>query len=99
MEVASTIILIVVGAAIVAWVTSPRTGHALEGFGLGFIGYRGPGWPHGVQEEEPVHYAIRPPRDPDAPGRIEPGTVPEICELERPTDGWFIPVERLSRTD
>jgi hypothetical protein len=79
MDVASTIVLIVVAAAILAWVTSPRTGHALEGFGLGFIGYRGPGWPHGVQEEEPIHYTFHPPRDPDAPA--EPDELPEIIDL------------------
>jgi hypothetical protein len=98
MDVPSAIVLIVVAAAILAWVTSPRTGHALEGFGLGFIGYRGPGWPHGVQEEEPIHYSIHPPRDPDAPGPIEPGAAPEVVELDRPADISSIAVERPSRT-
>ena len=58
MDIASALILLLVGACIVAWVRSPTTGRALEAFGLGFIGFRSAGWPKGVQEEEPVHYAF-----------------------------------------
>jgi hypothetical protein len=79
MDIPSTLVLLVVGAGILAWVTSPRTAQALEAFGLGFIGYRGPGWPKGVQEEEPIHFAFHEPRDPDAPAG--PDELPEIIEL------------------
>jgi hypothetical protein len=79
MDIPSTLVLLVVGAGILAWVTSPRTAQALEAFGLGFIGYRGPGWPRGVQEEEPVHFAFHAPKDPDAPAG--PDELPEIIEL------------------
>jgi hypothetical protein len=79
MDIPSTLVLLLVGASILAWVTSPRTGHALEQFGLGFVGFRSAGWPHGVQEEEPVHFAFHEPRDPDAPAG--PDELPEIIEL------------------
>lgn len=79
MDIPSTLVLLVVGAGIVAWVTSPRTAEALEAFGLGFIGYRGAGWPKGVQEEEPIHFAFHEPPDPDAPAG--PDELPEIIEL------------------
>ena len=85
MDIPSTLILIIVGAAIVGWVTSPRTGQALEAFGLGFIGYRGAGWPKGVQEEEPVHFSFteRPSTDAaDDLGPMDPDAGPEIIELE-----------------
>ena len=81
MDVPATLVLIIVGAALVAWMTNPRTGQALDAWASGFIGYRGPGWPRGVQEEEPIHFAFAEPRDPDAshPGRVDAG--PEIVEL------------------
>jgi hypothetical protein len=35
-----------------------RWGSGLPGsFGQGFIGFRGDGWPHGVQEDDDAHWA------------------------------------------
>jgi hypothetical protein len=81
MDVPATLVMIIVGAGLVAWMTSPRTGHALDAWASGFIGYRGPGWPRGVQEEEPVHFAFTEPRDPDAPDWAGLDAGPEIVEL------------------
>jgi hypothetical protein len=81
MDIPATLVMIIVGAALVAWMTNPGTGRALDAWASGFIGYRGAGWPHGVQEDEPVHFTFSEPRDPDAP---DPGRVvlePEIVEL------------------
>jgi hypothetical protein len=98
MDIPSTLILLLVGAGIVAWVRSPKTAQALEAFGLGFIGYRSAGWPKGVQEEEPVHYAFHEPRDPDAP--LDPGALdidepPQVVDLDTPLDGVVVPLKRL----
>jgi hypothetical protein len=79
MDIPSALILLLVGVGLAAWVRSPRTAQALEAFGLGFIGYRSAGWPKGVQEEEPVHYAFHEPRDPEAPAL--PDEQPEIIDL------------------
>ena len=79
MDIPSALILLLAAVSLAAWVRSPKTAQALEAFGLGFIGYRGAGWPKGVQEEEPVHYAFREPGDPDAPAR--PDEQPEIIDL------------------
>ncbi len=72
MDIPATLVMIIVGAALVAWMTNPRTGQALDAWASGFIGYRSAGWPHGVQEDEPVHFTFSEPRDPDAPdpGRL-----------------------------
>ena len=66
MDIPATLVMIIVGAALVAWMTNTGTGHALDAWGSGFIGYRRPGWPHGVQEDEPVHFSFSEPSDPDA---------------------------------
>lgn len=95
MDIPATLVMIIVGAALVAWMTNPRTGQALDAWASGFIGYRSAGWPHGVQEEEPVHFAFSAPSDTDAPGTggVVPG--PEIVDLADPTDdsrrerSWF----------
>jgi len=86
MDVPATLVLIIVGAALVAWMTNPRTGQALDAWASGFIGYRSAGWPRGVQEDEPVHFNFSGARDPDAPdlGRVDRG--PEIIELHDPID-------------
>ena len=91
MDIPATLVLIIVGAALAAWVTSPRTGPALDAWASGFIGYRSYGWPRGVQEEEPVHFSFREPGDPDA----DDGPLPEaeVIELEAPVDA--IRLERL----
>jgi hypothetical protein len=86
MDLPATLVMIIVGAALVAWMTNPRTGQALDAWASGFIGYRSAGWPHGVQEEDPVHFTFRAPIDPDAPDprRVDAG--PEIVELDDPID-------------
>ncbi len=98
MDIASALILLLVGACIVAWVRSPTTGRALEAFGLGFIGFRSAGWPKGVQEEEPVHYAFHEARDPDAPvalGAVDPDEPPELVDLDATADEAIVRLERL----
>jgi hypothetical protein len=88
MDIPATLVLIIVGAALVAWMTNPRTGQALDAWASGFIGYRSYGWPHGVQEEEPVHFSFREPRGPDDAEASPPGAdvEPEIIELVAPPD-------------
>lgn len=90
MDIPATLVLIIVGAALVAWMTNPRTGQALDAWASGFIGYRSYGWPRGVQEEEPVHFSFREPGDP----RVDdPQAEVEIVELEGPVE--TIRLERL----
>ena len=88
MDIPATLVLIIVGAALVAWMTNPRTGQALDAWASGFIGYRHYGWPRGVQEEEPVHFSFREPRDPatDDAGPVDADSEPEIIELSAPPD-------------
>ena len=95
MDIPATLVMIIVGAALVAWMTNPHTGQALDAWASGFIGYRSAGWPHGVQEDEPVHFTFSEPRDADEPdpGRLDAEA--EIVELDNPTDdsrgerSWF----------
>jgi hypothetical protein len=84
MDIPATLVLIIVAAALVAWMTNPRTGPALDAWASGFIGYRSYGWPRGVQEEEPVHFSFREPRDPAAPDSAgaDLGDDLEIVELD-----------------
>lgn len=96
MDVPATLVMIIVGAGLVAWMTSPRTGQALDAWASGFIGYRGPGWPRGVQEEEPVHFVFSAPSDPDAPGTGGVDAGPEIVELDDPIDDRPIKVIRIT---
>lgn len=88
MDLPSTLVLILVGAAILGWVTSPRTGQALEAWAMGFIGYRGAGWPRGVQEEEPVHFDFseRPGLGAQEDGPLDAGRGPEIVDLPSAPD-------------
>jgi hypothetical protein len=90
MDIPATLVLIIVGAALVAWITNPRTGPALDAWASGFIGYRSYGWPRGVQEEEPVHFSFRDPSDPVAD---DPQAEAEVIELESPVE--TIRLERL----
>jgi hypothetical protein len=85
-DIPATLVMIIVGAGLVAWMTSTRTGHALDAWGSGFIGYRGPGWPRGVQEEEPVHFSFAEPTDPDASDPLDLEAGPEIVELPDVTE-------------
>lgn len=88
MDIPATLVLIIVAVALAAWVTSPRTGPALDAWASGFIGYRSYGWPRGVQEEEPVHFSFREPGDPeeDEGGPQDLGGEPEVIELDARPD-------------
>lgn len=88
MDIPATLVMIIVGAALVAWMTNPRTGQALDAWASGFIGYRSAGWPRGVQEEEPVHFSFGEPRDPDddEAGPLDRGGEPEVIELDARPD-------------
>jgi hypothetical protein len=97
MDVPATLVMIIVGAALVAWMTNPRTGQALDAWGSGFIGYRSAGWPRGVQEEEPVHFAFPASGehgDPDD-GPVGLDAEPEIIDLDGPLDEAMFLVERV----
>ena len=92
MDLPSTLVIIMVGAAILAWLTGARNGRALDAFGLGFIGYRSYGWPRGVQEEDSVHFSFDPvdPTHPDD-GPLVPDidAEPELVELDHRPDVWI----------
>jgi hypothetical protein len=82
MDIFAAVVFCILGAALVVYVVSPTTARGLDTFGAGFVPYRGAGWPHGVQEEEPVHWSWSAPQGPDetdfhsgsAPG-------PEVVEI------------------
>ena len=85
MDIPTTLVLLLVGGAILGWVTSPRTGQGLEAFGLGFIGYRSYGWPKGVQEEDTVHFSFTQPPSADTSADLrpfDPDAGPELIELD-----------------
>ena len=89
MDIFAVAVFIVLGIALVTFVVSPTTARGLDTFGAGFVPYRGAGWPHGVQEEEPVHWSWSPPPRPDAASAgsavgLEPELV-EISALDAPT--------------
>ena len=54
MDIFAAVVFFLLGAALVVYVASPTTARGLDNFGSGFVPYRSAGWPHGVQEEEPV---------------------------------------------
>lgn len=89
MDIFAVVIFILLGTAMIAFVVSPTTARGLDTFGAGFVPYRSAGWPHGVQEEEPVHWSWSPPPGPDATDgggsgtRLEPELV-EISGLDAP---------------
>ena len=60
------------------YVVSPTTARGLDTFGSGFVPYRSAGWPHGVQEEEPVHYSLSEPK------ATEADREPEVVEITGP---------------
>jgi hypothetical protein len=82
MDPMTTIVVLLIGAAIVGWLATARDGRALDVFGAGFIGYRSYGWPRGVQEEDSIHFTVtawhEPATDGDGDG---PASVPELVEL------------------
>ena len=95
MDIPATLVLIIVGAALAAWMTNPRTGQALDAWASGFIGYRSYGWPRGVQEEDEVHFNFSTHRDADGqvPDSPESAADVEVIELARPAEG--VTVRRL----
>lgn len=54
MDILTALVLLAVAAAMVKFVVSPGTARGIDGFAAGFLPYRGPGLPRGVQEEELV---------------------------------------------
>jgi hypothetical protein len=85
MDIFAVVVLILLGTAMIAFVVSPATARGLDTFGAGFVPYRGPGWPHGVQEEEPVHWSWSPPPGPDAADDGSgTGLEPELVEISGP---------------
>jgi hypothetical protein len=95
MDLMTTLIVLAGGSLLYAWLNSPRTEGVLDTVGSGFLPYREPGWPLGVQEEEPMPWhwssmAVRagPPEDrepaPDAGVEIfeiEPVTSADLTEV------------------
>ena len=84
MDIFAAIVFVILGAALVAYVASPTTARGLDTFGAGFVPYRSAGWPHGVQEEEPVHWSWTAPRGPDATGGGSATDSPELIEISGP---------------
>ena len=96
MDLLTTIVVLLIGVAIVGWLAAARDGRALDVFGSGFVGYRSYGWPHGVQEEDTVHFAPaawheHPSVDDDGPG---PLSDPELIELDDAATAT-VPLHRL----
>jgi hypothetical protein len=95
MDLPTTLVILLVGAAVIGWLAGARDGRALEAFGSGFIGYRSYGWPRGVQEEDTVHFAFgavdtrSANADLPAPADAEP----ELIEIEDATE--TVRLERL----
>lgn len=87
MDLSTTLVILLVGAALIGWLAGARDGRGLEAFGLGFIGYRSYGWPRGVQEEDPVHFTVAAwhehPTDLDD---ASPDAEPELFEIEDSTE-------------
>ena len=85
MDIFAAVVFCILGAALVVYVVSPTTARGLDTFGSGFVPYRSAGWPHGVQEEEPVHYSLSEPRGPGAMDG-DPGSHadPELVEITGP---------------
>ena len=73
MDLLTTVVVLLIAVALIGWVAAAIDGRPLEAFGSGFVGYRPYGWPHGVQEEDAIHFAPtawheRPSIDDDGPG-------------------------------
>ena len=85
MDLSTTLVIVLVGVAVLGWLAGARDGRALDAFGLGFLGYRSYGWPRGVQEEDSVHFSFDgsrplPPADDARP--VGPNDGPELIELD-----------------
>jgi hypothetical protein len=53
-DVVGILVILLLAAGIGRLLSSDGTSRVLDAFGAGFIGYRPPGWPRGVQEGEPI---------------------------------------------
>jgi hypothetical protein len=88
MDIFAAVVFFLLGAALIAYVASPTTARGLDTFGSGFVPYRSAGWPHGVQEEEPVHYSLSAPAEPGGidgdPGSRSDAEVIEISGSDAP---------------
>ena len=96
MDLLTTVVVLLIAVALIGWVAAAIDGRPLEAFGSGFVGYRAYGWPHGVQEEDAIHFAPtawheRPSSDDDGPGALSD---PELVELDDATSP-SITLERL----
>lgn len=84
MDILAAVVFLLVGTAMIAFVVSPTTARGLDTFGAGFVPYRGPGWPRGVQEEEPVRWSWSAPRGADVTdGGSGASLGPELVEISR----------------
>jgi len=95
MDLQTTLVMLLVGAAIIGWLAVARDGRGLEAFGLGFIGYRSYGWPRGVQEEDTVHFTVGAWHDhPSADADDGAASAdPQLFEIEDTTE--TVPLHRL----
>lgn len=95
MDLSTTLVILLVGAALIGWLLGARDGRGLEAFGLGFIGYRSYGWPRGIQEEDSVHFTVAAWHDhpslddDDAAASVDP----QLFEIEDTTE--TVPLQRL----
>lgn len=96
MDLLTTIVIVLIAAALVGWVAAAIDGRPLEAFGSGFVGYRSYGWPRGVQEEDRVRFSPTAWHDRPSVGDdpTRPLTRPELIELDE-TSADPIDVERL----
>ena len=97
MDIFAAVVFCILGAALVVYVVSPTTARGLDTFGSGFVPYRSAGWPHGVQEEEPVHYSLSEPEAQTRPRQFRRGQEPEVVEITGPDAPDRL--GRASRTD
>lgn len=96
MDPLTALVLLAVGAVIVKVVFSPATERGIDAFAAGFLPYKGPGWPQGVQEEEPVAWSWS---GGDGVGGPRIGAdvsvdAPEIVDIDGDSTAVAIPVRR-----
>lgn len=96
MDLLTTVVVLLIAAALIGWVAAAIDGRPLEAFGAGFVGYQPHGWPHGVQEEDSVRFAPTAwhehPSVDDGVRRSPTG--PELVELDGSGESP-VPLERL----
>lgn len=84
MDIFASLVVVLVGVAILGWIASSTTARGMDTFGAGFVPYRSAGWPHGVQEEDPVPWSWSSAREPAEPVRgsdSDPDGGAEIIEI------------------